>query len=64
MRGKLCRRPLNPGLKPGARNAISPALGSRLGATGYPGRTQRRVDLGAGIVFLGLAALLAADDLT
>jgi len=40
------------------------AVGSRLGATGIPGRTQRRVDLGAGIVFLGLGALLAADDLT
>ncbi|MEV4344981.1 LysE family translocator [Actinoplanes sp. NPDC049596] len=40
------------------------AAGTRLGATGIPARTQRRVDLGAGVVFLGLAALLAADDLT
>jgi hypothetical protein len=39
------------------------AVGARLGATGIPSRTQRRVDLGAGIVFLGLAALLAVDDL-
>ncbi|MCO8271647.1 LysE family translocator [Actinoplanes sp. TRM 88003] len=39
------------------------AVGSRLGATGIPARTQRRVDFGAGVVFLGLATLLAVDDL-
>jgi threonine/homoserine/homoserine lactone efflux protein len=39
-------------------------VGRRLGATGVPARTQRRVDLGSGVTFLGLAALLAVDDLT
>ncbi|WP_305785466.1 LysE family translocator [Symbioplanes lichenis] len=38
-------------------------VGRRIGATGVPARTQRRVDLGAGVTFLGLAGLLAADDL-
>jgi threonine/homoserine/homoserine lactone efflux protein len=38
-------------------------LGSRIGATGIPARTQRRVDLGSGLCFLGLAGLLAADDI-
>ncbi|WP_043630209.1 LysE family translocator [Nonomuraea candida] len=38
-------------------------LGSRIGATGLPARTRRRVDLGTGACFLGLAGLLAADDL-
>ncbi|MBL7254015.1 LysE family translocator [Paractinoplanes lichenicola] len=40
------------------------AVGRALGATGIPARTQRRVDLGAGITFLGLAGLLALDDVT
>ncbi|WP_033340732.1 LysE family translocator [Catenuloplanes japonicus] len=39
------------------------ATGRRIGATGIPARTQRRVSLGTGITFLGLATLLAADDL-
>ncbi|GAB2572779.1 threonine transporter RhtB [Paractinoplanes abujensis] len=39
-------------------------LGRRLGATGIPARTQRRVDLGTGVVFLGLAGFLAVDDLS
>ncbi|MDP9847584.1 LysE family translocator [Streptosporangium lutulentum] len=38
-------------------------LGGRLGATGIPARTRRRVDLGSGVCFVGLAGLLAADDL-
>ncbi|MEV0623713.1 LysE family translocator [Nonomuraea sp. NPDC050404] len=38
-------------------------LGSRIGATGLPARTRRGVDLGSGLCFLGLAGLLAADDL-
>jgi threonine/homoserine/homoserine lactone efflux protein len=38
-------------------------LGSRIGATGIPAQTQRRVDLGSGVCFLGLAGLLAADNL-
>jgi threonine/homoserine/homoserine lactone efflux protein len=40
------------------------SVGRRLGATGIPSRTQQRVDLGTGVVFVGLAGLLAADDLT
>lgn len=37
-------------------------LGSCIGATGVSARTQRRVDLGSGVCFLGLAGLLAAED--
>lgn len=40
------------------------SVGRRLGATGIPARTRRRVDLGTGAVFLCLAGLLAVDDLT
>jgi threonine/homoserine/homoserine lactone efflux protein len=39
------------------------AVGRGLGATGIPARTQRRVDAGSGVVFLGMAGLLAAEDL-
>nr|WP_221379890.1 LysE family translocator [Actinoplanes polyasparticus] len=39
-------------------------VGRRLGATGIPTRTRRRVDLGTGVVFLCLAGILAADDLS
>jgi len=39
------------------------AVGTRLGATGIPGRVQRRVDFASGGVFIGLATLLAVDDL-
>ncbi|GIJ48584.1 hypothetical protein Val02_54700 [Virgisporangium aliadipatigenens] len=39
------------------------AIGSRIGATGVRARTQRKVDFGAGVVFLGLGAALAVDDL-
>jgi threonine/homoserine/homoserine lactone efflux protein len=40
------------------------SVGRWLGGTGIPARTQQRVDLGTGVVFLGLSSLLAADDLT
>ncbi|MDR7277572.1 LysE family translocator [Catenuloplanes atrovinosus] len=40
------------------------AVGRRIGASGIPARTQRRVAVGTGITFLGMAGLLAADDLT
>ncbi|GAB7044229.1 MULTISPECIES: LysE family translocator [Catenuloplanes] len=40
------------------------AAGHRIGATGIPARTQRRVAVGTGVTFLGMSALLAADDLT
>ena len=40
------------------------AAGRRIGTTGIPARTQRRVAVGTGITFLGMSALLAADDLT
>ncbi|MDP9792638.1 threonine/homoserine/homoserine lactone efflux protein [Catenuloplanes nepalensis] len=40
------------------------AAGRRIGATGIPARTQRRVSIGTGVTFLGMSALLAADDLT
>ncbi|GAB7046932.1 LysE family translocator [Catenuloplanes indicus] len=39
------------------------AAGRRIGATGIPARTQRRVALGTGVTFLGMSALLAVDDL-
>ncbi|MGW0809689.1 LysE family translocator [Nonomuraea sp. NPDC002799] len=39
-------------------------IGSRIGATGLRSRTRRRVDFGTGVCFLGLAALLAADEVT
>jgi threonine/homoserine/homoserine lactone efflux protein len=40
-------------------------VGSRIGAlgSGIPARTQRRVDLGSSVCFIGLAGLLAVDDL-
>lgn len=38
-------------------------LGSRIRATGIPARTRRRVDAGSGVCFLGLAGILAADNL-
>ncbi|WP_218825324.1 LysE family translocator [Streptosporangium subroseum] len=38
-------------------------LGSRIGATGIPARTQRRVDVGSGVCFLGLAGILAGDNI-
>lgn len=37
-------------------------VGSRIGAGGIPARTQRRIDFGAGFCFLGLAGLLALDE--
>lgn len=37
-------------------------IGSRIGATGISARTRGRIDLGSGICFLGLAGLLAAED--
>jgi threonine/homoserine/homoserine lactone efflux protein len=37
-------------------------IGSRIGATGISARTRSRVDLGSGICFLGLAGLLAVED--
>ncbi|MFI7614514.1 LysE family translocator [Nonomuraea terrae] len=40
------------------------AVGNGIGATGIPAATMRKVDLGSGVIFLGLAALLAADDVT
>ncbi|WP_433559730.1 hypothetical protein ACQPWY_16725 [Pseudonocardia xinjiangensis] len=38
---------------------------SRIGALGggIPARTQRKVDLGSSFCFIGLAGLLAVDDL-
>jgi threonine/homoserine/homoserine lactone efflux protein len=38
-------------------------VGSRIGARGISARIQRRVDFGTGVCFLGLAGLLAADDI-
>ena len=38
------------------------AVGAGLGAAGVPARTQRRVDLGAGVCFVGMAGLLAVDE--
>ncbi|GGL11315.1 LysE family translocator [Mangrovihabitans endophyticus] len=40
------------------------SFGRRLGTTGISVRTRQRVDIGTGAVFLGLAGLLAADDLS
>ncbi|WP_344646886.1 LysE family translocator [Cryptosporangium japonicum] len=37
--------------------------GRRIGGTGLTARTQRRVDVGTGVTFLGLSGLLAAEDL-
>lgn len=39
------------------------SVGRWLGGTGIPARTQQRIDVGTGVVFLGLAGLLALDDL-
>ncbi|WP_431957834.1 LysE family translocator [Nocardia lijiangensis] len=36
-------------------------VGGLIGATGFSARTSRRIDLGTGVCFLGLAGLLAAD---
>lgn len=36
-------------------------VGGLIGATGFSARTVRRIDLGSGLCFLGLAGLLAAD---
>jgi hypothetical protein len=37
-------------------------IGSRIGATGISARTRSRVDLGSGICFLGLAGLIAVEE--
>ncbi|MGJ6963795.1 LysE family translocator [Streptosporangium sp. G11] len=39
-------------------------IGSGIGAIGISARTHRRIDLGSGLCFLGLAGLLALDDVT
>ncbi|MFD1933403.1 LysE family translocator [Nonomuraea mangrovi] len=39
-------------------------IGSGIGAIGISARTHRRIDLGSGLCFLGLAGLLAVDDVT
>lgn len=36
-------------------------VGGLIGATGFSARTTRRIDLGSGVTFLGLAGLLAAE---
>jgi threonine/homoserine/homoserine lactone efflux protein len=38
-------------------------IGSRIAATGLTATTQRKVDLGSGVCFIGLAGLLAAEEL-
>jgi threonine/homoserine/homoserine lactone efflux protein len=38
-------------------------IGGRIGASGISARTRRRIDFGTGAGFLGMAGLLAADDL-
>ncbi|MCA2214364.1 LysE family translocator [Jidongwangia harbinensis] len=38
------------------------AAGAGLGAVGVPARMQRRVDVGAGVCFVGMAGLLALDE--
>ncbi|WP_410872082.1 LysE family translocator [Nocardia sp. A7] len=38
-------------------------VGGLLGATGFSARTSRRIDLGSGVCFFGLAGLLAADGI-
>ncbi|WP_113700362.1 LysE family translocator [Nonomuraea lactucae] len=37
-------------------------IGGRIGMTGVTARTQRRIDGGTGVCFVGLAGLLAADN--
>ncbi|MFD0359971.1 LysE family translocator [Nocardia sp. GCM10030253] len=38
-------------------------VGGLIGATGFSARTSRRIDLGSGVSFLGLAGLLAVDGI-
>jgi threonine/homoserine/homoserine lactone efflux protein len=38
------------------------AIGHRLGALGIPSRTQQKIDAGTGVLFLGLAGLLAVEE--
>lgn len=38
------------------------SIGHRLGAMGIPARTQQRIDAGTGVLFLGLAGLLAVEE--
>ena len=39
------------------------AVGVSLGSVGVPARTQRRVDVGIGVCFVAMAALLATDEI-
>lgn len=40
------------------------AIGRRLGAIGIPSHTQQKIDAGTGVMFLGLAGLLAVEEVS
>ena len=40
------------------------SIGGWMGAASISARMRRRIDVGSGVCFLGMAGLLAADDLT